>query len=175
MSSTPCYSLLTRSRRAWESREDERHQTIEILEGRLRDCIHTVLLEAVGENYWKTAIPGEPREEAERRIAADSKQPDRKEEDVAAPRAKLDYANVMDYVTIIANKKNWPHFKDIFHRKEDVQQQMRAFSDYRNAVMHIRDMTEFVQLGGGRAMIWLESVLGEEDVEGEDESEDTDD
>ncbi len=156
-------------------REDERHQTIEVLEGRLRDCIHTILFEAFGEQYWKTAIPNALREEAETRIAADLKTPDRKKEDVASPRAKLDYCNVMDYVTIIENKANWPYFTETFRRREDLQQHVKAFSDYRNAIMHVRDMTEFVQLGGERAMIWLESVLADEDIEGEDGTEDAED
>ena len=51
----------------------------------------------------------------------------------------------------------------------NLSQLQQAFSDFRNADMHVRDMTEFIRLGGERAIIWLEGILSEEpDPEGEE-------
>src|SRR5262249_43859876 len=58
-------------------RQEERQQAIEKLEHDLRDCIHGVLAEKVGDNYWKTSIPPAVRETAEKRIQdALNKHPD---------------------------------------------------------------------------------------------------
>jgi hypothetical protein len=156
-------------------REDERQKTVEKLEIRIRDIIHANLLEAHGDGYWKATVPEAIRREAEKRIDSDLRtNPDRSADEFSGPRAKLNFCNVMDYVPIVTNKGNWPAFEDVLRKKEDFQQQMKAFSDYRNAVMHVRDMTEFVRLGGERAMIWIESVLsidsddGTDDPSGED-------
>ena len=144
-------------------REDERQAALEAVENRIRECIDSVLQEGFGDAYWRVAIPEAIRADAEGRIQRDLKSdPNRRKEQFSSARAKLDYCNLMDYVTIIVNKGNWSSFEPLFRRKEDVQQQLKALSDYRNAVMHVREMTEFVRLGGERALIWLESVLAAE-------------
>ena len=68
----------------------------------------------------------------------------------------------MDYRTIIENGANWPFFEPILRRKQDLQNHLEAFSEYRNVVMHSRTMTELVRLKGETAMIWFESVLPSE-------------
>jgi len=144
---------------------------VEAMETRIRNCIHSTLFEVHGEAYWRMSIPEAIRKEAEKRVEAEIKSnPDRDPKELASARLKLDFCNVMDYVPIIIGKGNWPHFQTVFRKKEDVQQQIKAFSDYRNATVHVRDMSEFLRLGGERAMIWLESVLSEEpEPEGGDE------
>jgi hypothetical protein len=141
-------------------REDERQAAIEAIERRIRDRIDAVLQQAYGEAYWRTAVPEAVRLDAEKRIQGDlDSDPGLRKDRFGSSRARLDYCTLMDYVPIIVNKGNWSFFESLFRRKEDVQQHMKALSDYRNAVMHVREMTEFVRLGGDRAMIWLESIL----------------
>ena len=154
-------------------RQEERQQAIEELENRIRDTIHDVLSVRVGDNYWKTNVPPAVRDSAEKRIQQDiDKHPDLKPDEFAPIRRKLDYVNVMDYRTIIENGANWPHFEQILRRKQDLQNHLEQFSEYRNCVMHSRPMSELTRMGGETAMIWFDSVLPSEEpataAEGDD-------
>ncbi|MDY0167608.1 MAG: DUF262 domain-containing protein [Thermoguttaceae bacterium] len=141
-------------------RQEERQEAIEQLETAIRDCIHEVLSHRVGDNYWKSNVPPAVRDGAEKRIQLDiAKHPDLKAEEFNLLRRKLDYVNVMDYRTIIENGANWPHFEPIFRRKQDLQNYLEQFSEYRNCIMHSRPMSELTRMGGETAMIWFESVL----------------
>lgn len=145
-------------------RQEERQEAIEQLETSVRDCIHDVLSHRVGDNYWKTNVPPAVRDNAEKRIEQDiGKHPDLKAEEFNLVRRRLDYVNVMDYRTIIENGANWPHFEPIFRRKQDLQNFLEQFSEYRNCVMHSRPMSELTRMGGETAMIWFESVLPSEE------------
>lgn len=147
-------------------RRDERQEVVTELEDRLRDCIDNRLTRLAGARYWKTNVPPAVRDEAEKRIkAAVAKYPDVTEEELAEPRRRLDYCNVMDYRTIIENGVNWPTFEDIFRKKQDLQTYLAGFSEYRNVIMHNRDMTELVEKNGEAAMIWLSHVLPYEEDE----------
>jgi len=136
----------------------------------------------VGDNYWKSNIPLAVREGAQQRIdEALRKHPDIRPSDLASPRSKLDFVNVMDYRTIIENGSNWLFFEAIFRRKQDLANHLESFSEYRNTVMHSRAMTELVRLKGDAAMIWFENVLPAQnqiattdDSEEEDEEENGD-
>ena len=113
------------------------------------------------------------RDGAENRIQQDlGKHPDLRKEEFNVIRRKLDYVNVMDYRTIIENGANWPHFEAIFRRKQDLQNQLEQFSEYRNCVMHSRSMSELTRMAGETAMIWFESVLPSEEPvqDGEEEN-----
>ena len=114
-------------------RQEERQQAIEDLENQIRDTIHQILSLRVGDNYWKTNVPPAVRDNAEKRIQQDiERHPDLKPDDFTPIRRKLDYVNVMDYRTIIENGANWPHFEPIFRRKQDLQNYLEQFSEYRN-------------------------------------------
>jgi hypothetical protein len=154
-------------------RQEERQEAIEDLENRIRDTIHEVLSLRVGDNYWKTNVPPAVRENAEKRIQDDIlKHPDLKPEDFARIRRKLDYVNVMDYRTIIENGANWPHFEPILRRKQDLQNYLEQFSEYRNCIMHSRQMSELTRMGGETAMIWFDTVLPSEETPTAAEEED---
>lgn len=141
-------------------REEERQAAVGRLEQRLRDCIDEVLRGVVGEQYWKHNIPADVREAADNRIEDSiAREPGLDHQAFASSRARLDYANVMDYVKIIASGANWPYFESIFRRKDELQAHLAGFSDYRNHVMHGRPLTELVRMKGETAMVWFESVL----------------
>jgi hypothetical protein len=119
---------------------------IKELENRLRDLINATLHSRHGENYWKQYIPPDVRENAEKRIGeALAKFPDLKKEEFRSHRRKLDYCNVMEYLTIMNNGANWPAFQPVIHKKDELQRYMSGLNEYRNAVMHSREMTELVE------------------------------
>ena len=155
-------------------RQEDRQETIESLEHRLRDCIHDVLTKHVGSKYWKSSVPQDVRENAQKRIDESlKKHPDLDPVQVNMLRSKLDYLNVMDYRNVIDNAGNWRHFEPVFRRKEDFVGHLEKFSDYRNTVNHSRSMTELVRMSGETAMIWFDTILPgkgqpEEGMEDED-------
>jgi hypothetical protein len=139
---------------------DMRHKAIEKMERRIRDFIHCTLIEATGEEYWMKVIPNDVREGAEKRIISElKKHPDRKQKYFNQIRVKLDYLNVADFVKIVANKNNWPHFESVFGRKNDLERHLEAFSEFRNSIMHNRDLTEIALKSGELSFIWLENAL----------------
>ena len=78
----------------------------------------------------------------------------------------------MDYLTIIENGANWPAFESIFGKKSEVQRYLSGFSEYRNVVMHNREMTELIEKNGEAAMIWLANVLPDGEMQDDTEEED---
>lgn len=146
-------------------RTEQRQDAVHELEKRLRDVIHGVLSTKTGDRYWKRCVPEDIRDNAEKRIQqALAKYPDMQEDDVHSPRTRLDYCNVMDYLTIMQNGANWPAFTGIFRKKHELERYMSGFSEYRNALMHNREMTELVETNGRAALIWFASILPEEET-----------
>jgi hypothetical protein len=139
---------------------DQRLKCIQHLEIRLRDLVHSKLIEVHGAEYWKKTVPEDMKCETDKKINAElRKQPGLNEGQFLEPRRKLDFCNVPDYCKLILIKNNWPHFEPIFHRRIDVERHMEAFSDFRNALAHNRPLTEFVKRAGELAIVWLEAVL----------------
>jgi hypothetical protein len=139
---------------------DQRQKTIERLESQLRDLIHGTLTDAHGQNYWSTAVAEDVRSEAETKIAAAlKKQPELTAHHFDDTRRKIDYCNVADYLKLIQMRSNWPNFERVFRSKEDVQRHLKCFSEFRNALMHGRALTELTRRDGETAMIWLETVM----------------
>jgi len=154
--------------------EEERHAAIESLEERIRDTIHTTLVEGVGLDYWEQCVPEKIRTDVGYRIQSElKKNPSVQEADFESPRVMLDFCNLSDYVDIVVKKANWPHFASTFHRKDDYERHMRAFGDFRNSIMHNRSMNELAQKTGELAITWLEAVLAKD--ENEDTAQDSDD
>lgn len=156
--------------------DDQQHSAIGKLETRLRDLIHITLLEAHGQDYWKIAVPDDVRNEAERRIDAElHKLPDRTHQDFASARDKLNFCNPSDYLKLIVMKNNWHHFEPVFRRKADIERHMEAFSEFRNATMHNRKLTEISRRAGELSLIWFGTVLPAESDEGAELDEDQND
>jgi len=158
-------------------RIDERQVAVERLEKRLRGVIDRTMMRAEGNSYWKIRVPPQIRQEADKRIqAAIDKYPDVRPEVFQESRRRLDYCNSMDYLTIIENGANCPAFEPIFRKKGDVQRYLAGFSEYRNVVMHNREMVELIEKNGEAAMIWLANVLpDEEEQDDSDQDESSDD
>jgi predicted RNase H-like HicB family nuclease len=72
---------------------------------------------------------------------------------------------VPDYLKLVVVKANWPAFEPVFRRKADVERHFEAFSEFRNAVMQGRTLTEITRRAGELAMIWLETTISSEAAE----------
>ena len=145
--------------------EDQRQKAVERIETQLRDIIHSALTDGYGSDYWRTAVPGDVQAGVAGRVeVALRKNPDLKPDTFGSPREKLTFCNVGDYSKIILIKSNWPRFQPIFHRQSDFERHMEAFSEFRNALMHNRPLTEIGLRAGELAVLWLETVLHSQDA-----------
>lgn len=146
--------------------ENQQHRAIVRLETRLRNLIHTTLSEVYGQDYWRGAVPEDIRIEVQKKTDTElHKQPERTPHDFASARDKLNFCNLPDYLKLIEAKNHWPHFEPVFHRKVDLDRHMEAFSEFRNATMHNRPLTEIGRRAGELALIWFETVLSAESDE----------
>lgn len=153
---------------------NRRQIALHSLETRLRDLIHKTLLEAYGPQYWDRIVPVDIRTEVEKRVETDlRKERGLTREQFLSPRRKLDYCNVPDYSKLILAANNWKYFSTRFVRPQDVERHIEAFSDFRNRVMHNRELTPIVEQAGELALTWLSTTLpSDNQTEGnEDESE----
>jgi len=129
--------------------EDQRQKAVEFMEHRLRDVIHTTLVEAHGADYWKACIPGDVKAEAERRIEAElRKQPERKLEHFEDSREKLNYCNPSDYLKIISTKTNWSAFEAIFRRRADFERHLESFAEFRKLSCIAENLQKFLRKVG---------------------------
>jgi hypothetical protein len=105
-------------------------------------------------------VPEDVRPDAERRIDAElHKQHERTPQDFASARDKLNFCNPADYIKLIVPKNHGSISSQLFRRKVDVERQMEAFSEFRNAIMHDRPFTEIVRRAGELALVWFGTVL----------------
>jgi hypothetical protein len=143
--------------------QDRRHKTIERLELRLRDLIHNALNEGHGSDYWKQTIPQDVRDEVEKRIAMTlRKQAKSLPADFNNPRAKLDFCTLSEYAKIVHVKNNWPLFQPVFRRESELSRHIESLSEFRNALVHSRSLTEVSRRAGELAVVWFETVLAED-------------
>lgn len=139
---------------------DQRHQAVLYIETQLRDLIHAVLSNGSSAQYWKVCAPSDIQEEVEKKIASElRKHPAFGPARFSDPREKLNFCNVMDYLKLIVSKANWPLFESTFRSQQALQKHLTCFSDFRNAVMHNRDITEVGKLESQAALVWLNEVL----------------
>lgn len=141
--------------------EGYRNPIIDTIERRLRDKIHEVLSSAFGHEYWgSTSVPNDVRERAKERIEdLVSKTPGLERQQFREPRIKLDHCDVSDYVKIIVNSSNWPHFAKDFRSKGETERYLNDFKNFRNTVKHNRSIDPLMDLQGQTAVLWLTRAL----------------
>jgi hypothetical protein len=64
-------------------------------------------------------------------------------------------------------RSNWPYFERVFRSKSDIERHLKSFSNFRNAFVHGRALTELTRRDGETAMIWLETVMPSDEDEGD--------
>jgi hypothetical protein len=145
--------------------DSQRHQAIRQLEVSLREMIHEVLRKAGGADYWKALAPGDIQDEVEKRISLElRKNPQLERRTFNDPRQKLDFCGVPDYSKLIVAKSNWPLFEETFRSAQAVQKHLSCFTDFRNAVMHNRQIGEVARLESEAAMAWLHGIFASRKV-----------
>lgn len=106
------------------------------LESRIRKFIHELMVSRFGEQWSKRQVPGEMRKEWEKKQAAALEQGE-------AVQCLINYADFTDYVTIICRRDNWDGaFREVFLRKESVQESFRRLFPIRLCTMHARPITQ---------------------------------
>lgn len=134
---------------------DQARLAVDEIEVKLRRVLHGVLRSHFGEDYWKTAIPGDLQAKIKERIS------DRNRSKIVVriedPLIRLQYADIMDLHKIV--DKNWDVFKDRFESREALRSHFLALKNYRNPLGHARDLDVVEQKLGEAAIIWLRRTV----------------
>ncbi len=134
----------------------EENAALDAFEKRFRTLLDTVLLEAVGADYWARVVPSGLAERVDRHVAAALKrEPGKTEADFAAGRARLPLCDLGGYESIVSKKANWPYFEHVFRSREDFLRHMTAVRELRNAVKHLREPSLVERLNGEAGLVWL--------------------
>lgn len=145
-------------------------QEVTTVERLFRRLINRELLRLHGTKYWRRVIPADIKQKVQLRIDKHlSKSPHLGADEFRAPERRLEYCDVPDYRKIFSGKLTRDVFKPYFPSAEHFDAQLVFFSDYRNAVMHDRQLDPFSSALGLSATQMLLAVLRRifEDEEGE--------
>jgi hypothetical protein len=136
---------------------DEARLALDEIEVKLRRLINDALRASLGNDYWKTAVPGDLQGKIKERIT------ERNRSKIVArvedPVSRLQYADLMDLHKII--DKNWEVFGDRFESRDALRSHFLALKNYRNPLGHIRDLDIVEQKQGEAAVIWFRRALSE--------------
>jgi DGQHR domain-containing protein len=139
------------------------NQIIDEIEEKVREKIHSVLLDKVGINYWKQVIPEDIKAAVDKKIKDEIfKYPMKSESDYVNGEKKIQFCEINDYSKIIINGKNWKFFEEIFKSKESVDIRFKNLNDFRKRIKHSRkdgQIDEIVSKDGQAAIMWLSQVL----------------
>jgi hypothetical protein len=129
---------------------------VDEIEVKLRRVTHDVLNSQLGDDYWKSAVPGDLQAKIRDRINERnrSKVVTRIDDSVI----RLQYADIMDLHKLI--DKNWNFFKDRFDSREVLKTHFLALKNYRNPLGHARDIDVVEQKQGEAAIVWFRRTLG---------------
>ena len=130
---------------------DQARLAVDEIEVKLRRVVHDVLRSLLGEDYWKSAVPGDLQAKIKERIS------ERNRSKIVAriedPLIRLQYADMMDLHKII--DKNWDSFRERFESRDALKSHFLALKNYRNPLGHARDVDVVEQKQGEAAIIWF--------------------
>ena len=121
----------------------------------LRRVLDRALRSRFGEDYWKSAIPGDLQGKIKERITERNRS--KIVTRIDDPFIKLQYADIMDLHKII--DKNWNLFEERFESRESLKSHFLALKNYRNPLGHARDVDVIEQKQGEAAIIWFRRTL----------------
>jgi len=134
-------------------------QILEKTETKLRDLIDKKLFEK-DPDYWKgekgiipSDIIGNVRERVNEYL---SKNSTKNFADLTS-REMMDFCDLMDYPKIIL--ANWHQFYNEFRSKTDVTNRFVNLKEYRNAVIHNRELMPYMKKEGEAALEWFSLIL----------------
>ena len=134
---------------------DQARLAVDEIEVKLRRVVHDILHSHVGEEYWKSAVPGDLQAKIKKRI--NERNRSKVITRIDDPLIRLQYADIMDFHKII--DKNWELFEDRFDSREDLKSHFLALKNYRNPLGHVRDMDPIDQKRGEAAILWFRKTL----------------
>jgi len=134
---------------------DQARLAVDEIEVKLRRVLHDVLHSHLGEDYWKSALPGDLQTKIKERVSERNRS--KIVIRIEDPLIRLQYADIMDLYKIL--DKNWDLFKDRFGSREALKSHFLALKNYRNPLGHIRDLDVVEQKQGEAAIIWFRRAL----------------
>ncbi|HML22516.1 MAG TPA: DUF262 domain-containing protein [Aggregatilinea sp.] len=137
--------------------EEQRNPLIDTVETALRDLIHDQLIVNFGLEYWNNCIPRDVNDRVEQLIERESRKLGVTKSQFDEPRSRLDFCDTTDYLKIIT--KNWREFSGTFKSKNELEAELRHFSEFRNAVKHNRTVDILLEHRARAATIWLARAL----------------
>jgi hypothetical protein len=134
---------------------DQARLAVDEIEVKLRRVLHDVLRSRLGDDYWKSAVPGDLQAKIKERISERNRS--KIVIRIEDPLIRIQYADIMDLHKIV--DKNWDLFKDRFESREALKSHFLALKNYRNPLGHIRDVDVVEQKQGEAAIIWFRRAL----------------
>jgi hypothetical protein len=134
---------------------DQARLAVDEIEVKLRRVVHDVLRSQLGEDYWKSAVPGDLQAKIKERIAERNRS--KIVARIADPLIRLQYADLMDLHKLI--DKSWDSFKDRFESRDTLKSHFLALKNYRNPLGHARDVDVVEQKQGEAAIIWFRRAV----------------
>jgi len=122
-------------------------------ENTVRDFVSKRLLDVVGADWWKTAVPEKIRTKAETRMAQEAKVR------WHTPRGDepLNYTEFGDLASIMAN--NWQHFENHLESQDWARQIMATLERSRNVIMHSGELgLQDIERIGTAIRDWIRQV-----------------
>lgn len=74
-------------------------------------------------------------------------------------RAKLDYFDLQEYLSLITNKNLWESFESIYKNKSQLTLKFNQLGELRNSIRHSREVSDVVRMEGEAAILWFKEVL----------------
>lgn len=130
----------------------DEEKTVNEIEKKLRTFIDNKLRE-VEPNYWEKMIPSEVRVKVEKRMIQAATKSLRPE----VPANPLVFCEIFEYNLIIG--RAWDVFQSAFVSKEEMNKHFIQFSDYRNAIKHLRPLDEVIRKSGQASILWFERAI----------------
>jgi hypothetical protein len=134
---------------------DQARLAVDEIEVKLRRLLNTIFRSELGEDYWKTAVPGDVQAKIKERVTERNRS--KIVVRIEDPLIRLQYADLMDLHKIV--DKNWDLFKNRFESRDALKSHFLALKNYRNPLGHARDIDIVEQKQGEAAIIWFRRAV----------------
>lgn len=141
-------------------REEPEVDSLRNTELALRHFVRERLESKYKEKWYSQGIPMDVKEEIEKRKNKQvAKYPYMEEELRQSPARLLDYTDIAHLGRIITWENNRDLFSMTFRNSEETMKRILEFQDYRNGVMHHREMDDVARKTGKVAAEWIRKCL----------------
>ena len=138
------------------SLEEEPIRVIDDIEKKMRRFIDKKMMLNFGSDYWEK-IPSDIQERIEDRIKERVRRQPYEKDNFRKGKDKINFCDIMDYFQII--QKYWNIFQDDFGSRAELQKHSLNIKDYRNGLMHVREMNRIERKQGEASVEWLLKIL----------------